>query len=435
MRRHGLALLLPAFLGFAVPAAAGDADLAKAEGLLAQGRFAKAADAFERAAKEADGACAACALGLVRSYGALERFDEAGRFVRVLSDLARDTESREVGPELLEELAVLFRQALERGERQALLALLDLLSTLGRGEEAARLVTEHLAGAEEEERAFLCAADLRASSAAGDAASGFAEELNLHLAELGWNGPWLLTPAMKPPRQKTRGYAVGRKDGVRLAGVVNKKGRIVGLRLVRPYRGKLAGKAEKDVRATFFEPATLRGRRIDVCYPLVVATSKGAESQLPGGPNLFAGLDTVQAVVARVDKMELVDAGPMKRAQLCRMELGESDYAELNKRLTERQWQGPFFVADDVLAPDPVKAPQPGYTDEAKKAALEGEVVLSVAVDQAGRVHVLGVVEELESGLTEEAVKTVRRWSFEPALYSGQAVPVCKLVTIEFKLP
>lgn len=430
--RHVAGIFLPVFFAFTIPAAAGDADLAKAEGLLAQGRFAKAAHAFERNLQDAEGGCAACALGLVRSYTALGRFDEAGQAVRALTDLARDPGSQEVGSELLQELTATFREALERGEHQALLPLLDLLATQGRSEEAARLVAAQLAGAGEEERALLCAADLRLSPST---AFGFAEELNGHLTTLGWEGPWLLTPEMKPPQKKTRGYITGRKKGVLLAGVVNKKGRIVGLRQVRPSTGKLAEQAEKDVRATFFDPATLRGRRIEVCFPILVSTSKEVAVELPGTSGLFAGLKTVEAVVAQIDTMELVKADILKRADLCGIELPESDYAALNQELTEREWQGPFFIAGDVAAPAAVKTPEPPYTEEAKKAGLEGQVVLNAAIDQTGRMHVLGVFEEMEGGLTEEAVKTVGTWTFEPALFGGKAVPVCKRVTIDFKRP
>lgn len=429
---YGVKFLLPALLLWAVPAGAGDGDLARAEALLRQGRLAKAADAFERAARGAEGDCAACALGLARSYAALGRFEEAGQAVRVLTDLYRDSASQEVAQALLEELTGSFREAVLRGERQALVPLLDLLATLGRDEEAARLVTEQLAGAGEEEKALVCAAELRVS---GGAASGFAKELNEHLTALGWEGPWLLTPDMKPPKQKTRGYVLGRREGVLLAGVVNKKGRIVGLRRVRTYAGKLAEKAEKDVRATFFDPATLRGRRIEVCYPILVSTSKEATAELPGTSGLFAGLDTVEKVLAQVDTMELVKADVLKRAEICGIELPQSLYAELNRKLVERKWKGPFLIAGDVTAPASVKTPQPKYTDEAKKTGLEGEVTLNAAVDQVGGMHVLGVFRGMEGGLTEEAVKTVGTWSFEPALLGGNAVPVCKRVTVEFKLP
>jgi TonB family protein len=443
-RRVLVAGLLLALLW--TPAFAGDTPethLAKAEELLAKGRFAKAAEAFERATRASDGECAPCALGLLRAHLGSERFDDAAQAVRVLTDLSRDTTSQEVDSDLLEKLAVHFREALGRGQREAFLGLVDVLASLGRSEEIARLALEHLSQAEAGERAFLCAADPRPMVGTENGPSfALADELNEHLTDLGWQGPWFLSATMKAPRQKTRGYvAAGRGDGTRVVGVVNKKGRIEGLRSARPAPKKVAKKARAAVQATFFDPATLRGRRVDVCFPITLRTSKGPGEGLAAGPNLFEGLKSVEEITKKIDKMELRSADPFRRAQLCMIELPESDFPQLNQALAEIEWPGPFFIAGEITPPSPIKASPPSSSSAKDGTAKDGEVTVTIAIDQLGHVHVLKVKEPTadqepaDPELTEEAVKTLRRWSFEPALLAGKAVPVCKDVTVEFSVP
>ncbi len=77
---------------------------------------------------------------------------------------------------------------------------------------------------------------------------------------------------------------------------------------------------------------------------------------------------------------------------------------------------------------------KPLYTDEARRRALEGSVVLEVVVRRDGSVGNLRVVRKLGAGLDERALEAVRQWRFAPAKRLGAAVDVVVEVSVEFKL-
>jgi protein TonB len=64
------------------------------------------------------------------------------------------------------------------------------------------------------------------------------------------------------------------------------------------------------------------------------------------------------------------------------------------------------------------------YTDEAKRAAIEGTVVLDLVVGEDGRVREVQVVSGLGHGLTEAAVAAARACRFSPGEKDGTPVPV-----------
>lgn len=73
---------------------------------------------------------------------------------------------------------------------------------------------------------------------------------------------------------------------------------------------------------------------------------------------------------------------------------------------------------------------QPKYPPRARAKGIEGRVVLSVLVGADGGVKNVSVYSATPEGVFEEEVlSAVRTWSFEPALYKGQPVPMT------FKLP
>jgi TonB family protein len=84
-----------------------------------------------------------------------------------------------------------------------------------------------------------------------------------------------------------------------------------------------------------------------------------------------------------------------------------------------------------VSAPHAVYDPEPEYSEEARKAKYQGDVVLSVIVDPSGHTRDIHIVRSLGLGLDEKAVEAVRRWRFDPAIKDGQ--PVAVLVNIEVK--
>jgi periplasmic protein TonB len=95
---------------------------------------------------------------------------------------------------------------------------------------------------------------------------------------------------------------------------------------------------------------------------------------------------------------------------------------------------GIYRVGGGVSAPRALDAPDPEYSEEARKAKYQGTVVLWVVVGPDGRVHDCRVQRSLGMGLDEKALEAVKRWRFEPARKDGQPVAVQVNVEVNFRL-
>jgi protein TonB len=93
----------------------------------------------------------------------------------------------------------------------------------------------------------------------------------------------------------------------------------------------------------------------------------------------------------------------------------------------------PVRVGGNVKPPKIIHIEQPHYPPAAKKAAVEGVVVVEATVTADGSVDQVKVI----SGpplLSEAAVAAVSRWKYEPTYLNGQAVPVILTARINFSL-
>jgi TonB family protein len=95
---------------------------------------------------------------------------------------------------------------------------------------------------------------------------------------------------------------------------------------------------------------------------------------------------------------------------------------------------GAYRVGGGVSAPKALYAPDPEYSEEARKAKYQGTVVLWLVVDATGRPQQIRVQRALGMGLDEKAVEAVKLWKFDPARKDGQAVPVMINVEVNFRL-
>ncbi len=95
---------------------------------------------------------------------------------------------------------------------------------------------------------------------------------------------------------------------------------------------------------------------------------------------------------------------------------------------------GAYRVGGGVSAPKAVYAPDPEYSEEARKAKYQGTVVLWMVVGADGRAQQIRIQRSLGMGLDEKAIEAVRQWKFEPAKLNGQAVPVQINVEVNFRL-
>jgi TonB family protein len=95
---------------------------------------------------------------------------------------------------------------------------------------------------------------------------------------------------------------------------------------------------------------------------------------------------------------------------------------------------GPYRPGSGVEPPRILREVKPSYTEEARRAGVNGEVVLEIVVRRDGSVGDVRVLQRLGSGLDERAIDAVRQWRFDPARRQGVAVDVIVEVSVEFKL-
>jgi len=95
---------------------------------------------------------------------------------------------------------------------------------------------------------------------------------------------------------------------------------------------------------------------------------------------------------------------------------------------------GAYKIGNGVSAPAVLIKVEPGYSEEARQAKVQGTVLLSLVVDETGNPRDIRVVRPLGLGLDEKAVEAVAKWRFRPGLKDNQPVPVAAYVEVNFRL-
>lgn len=97
-------------------------------------------------------------------------------------------------------------------------------------------------------------------------------------------------------------------------------------------------------------------------------------------------------------------------------------------------WAGLCGVTNPELIQESKVAPM--YPEIARKAGVEGVVILQAVVRRDGSVGEIKVLKSPGSrfGLDEAAIDAVRQWKYRPGLWGGRPVDVYFTVTVEFVL-
>lgn len=100
----------------------------------------------------------------------------------------------------------------------------------------------------------------------------------------------------------------------------------------------------------------------------------------------------------------------------------------------EPEITGPMEISGAVVPPTKIYHPNPAYTEVARRARIEGVVVVEAIVDVEGNVTKAEIIKPLPMGLDQSTLQTVVNWKFEPATLRGKPVPVIYRFSVTFSL-
>jgi protein TonB len=88
----------------------------------------------------------------------------------------------------------------------------------------------------------------------------------------------------------------------------------------------------------------------------------------------------------------------------------------------------------DVRAPEILRRVEPQYPEAARKARIEGVVILDAIIAASGEVEAVRVIRSAGRLLDDAAVGALERWTYRPATLNGRPVRVLLTVTVDFRV-
>ncbi len=161
------------------------------------------------------------------------------------------------------------------------------------------------------------------------------------------------------------------------------------------------------------------------------------KEQLPPPPNDAPPPETPQKpvpLVVGISMSSTTTAGSFSAA------VGNTVYGKTGNTAQDpsevKAYSAPKYAAIHTVDSAPmvtgeVKIP---YPEEAKRAGIEGPVILAITVDHEGKVVAAKIVSGPGYGLNEAAVTAIRRFKFKPAFKGGEAVSTEMRYTYTFLL-
>src|SRR5262249_10923855 len=116
-----------------------------------------------------------------------------------------------------------------------------------------------------------------------------------------------------------------------------------------------------------------------------------------------------------------------------------SVYVMRNKNVTDETSENESFPpsiirrSEGLIRGNAIERPLPEYPAEAKKAGIEGDVVIELLINEEGNVAHARIKEGPQE-LQAAALAAVKNWKFRPTLLNGNPMKVCGVVTFRFKL-
>lgn len=100
-----------------------------------------------------------------------------------------------------------------------------------------------------------------------------------------------------------------------------------------------------------------------------------------------------------------------------------------------RATDSPMRMNQQVTPPRKISGAPPAFTEAARKAGVQGIVILEAIIDEHGDVRDLRVLDSLTTDLDQAALEAVRTWKFKPAVFEHHPVKVFYTLTVRFINP
>ncbi len=94
----------------------------------------------------------------------------------------------------------------------------------------------------------------------------------------------------------------------------------------------------------------------------------------------------------------------------------------------------PVVIDESMTEPRVLTKVAPEYTEMARKARVQGVVIVQAVIREDGQVAGTKILKGLPMGLDQQAVAAIKQWVFEPATREGKPVAVYYNLTVDFRL-
>jgi len=108
--------------------------------------------------------------------------------------------------------------------------------------------------------------------------------------------------------------------------------------------------------------------------------------------------------------------------------------ADLAVDATSLAQPGAAKAARDAGAADPHTAVPPSDADVARRARIEGKVILQAVVDKEGNVNEVTVLSSSNPMFNDSAIEAVKQRKYKPALQNGRPVAIYFTIRVDFRL-
>lgn len=96
--------------------------------------------------------------------------------------------------------------------------------------------------------------------------------------------------------------------------------------------------------------------------------------------------------------------------------------------------QGPVYITVGITRPEILRKVDPRYTEIARRAGVQGTVIIEAIIDEKGNVTGQRILKGLPMGLDKAAIDAIQQWRFKPAYRGSEPVKVYYTLTVNFTI-